>query len=212
MASASWPAIPALPLVAFLTLALGIGANTAIFSMVEALLVKPLPYPDPSHLVVPATIFQRGNSDTGSVAYADILDWKAERELFEAVSAYVPNDLDVAGGDEPERIHAVAADEDYFRVMGSQLLLGRAPSRRGKPLRRAPRRRPHIRILDAAFRRRSGGRRIHHRIERRALPGGRRRRGRTRRGRPKRSSFARSPSINFRNRTASAATIISSAP
>ena len=119
---------PGFAAVAFLTLALGIGANTAIFSMVEALLVKPLPYADASRLVVPATIFQRGNSDTGSVAYADIADWKAERELFDAVAAYVPNDLDVAGGEEPERIHAVAADEDYFRVMGAPLLLGRAPS------------------------------------------------------------------------------------
>jgi putative ABC transport system permease protein len=119
---------PGFAAVAFLTLALGIGANTAIFSMVEALLVKPLPYADASRLVVPATIFRRGNSDTGSVSYADIADWKAERELFDAVAAYAPNDLDVAGGDEPERIHAIAADEDYFRVMGAPLLLGRSPS------------------------------------------------------------------------------------
>src|SRR3954454_11006408 len=119
---------PGFAAVAFLTLALGIGANTAIFSMVEALLVKPLPYANASRLVVPATIFQRGNSDTGSVAYADIADWKAERELFDAVAAYVQNDLDVAGGEEPERIHAVAADEDYFRVMGSPLQLGRGPT------------------------------------------------------------------------------------
>src|SRR4051794_6142154 len=119
---------PGFAAVAFLTLALGIGANTAIFSMVEALLVKPLPYANASRLVVPATIFQRGNSDTGSVSYADIGDWKAERDLFEAVAAYVQNDLDVAGGEEPERIHAVAADEEYFEVMGAPLLLGRAPS------------------------------------------------------------------------------------
>src|SRR4051794_8580955 len=119
---------PGFATVAFLTLALGIGANTAIFSMVEAMLVKPLPYPGASRIVVPATIFQRSKSDTGSVSYADIVDWKAESSLFEAVAAYMPSDLDVAGGEEPERIHAIAADEQYFRVLGSPLLLGRTPA------------------------------------------------------------------------------------
>ena len=99
---------PGFAAVAFLTLALGIGANTAIFSMVEALLVKPLPYPGASRLVIPATIFQRSKSDTGSVSYADILDWKAERDLFEAVAAFITSDMDVAGGQEPERIHTVS--------------------------------------------------------------------------------------------------------
>ena len=79
---------PGFTAVALLTLALGIGATTAIFSFVEALLIRPLPYPDAARLVVPATIFQRSNSDTGSVSYADILDWKADRELFESVAAY----------------------------------------------------------------------------------------------------------------------------
>lgn len=119
---------PGFAAVAFLTLALGIGANTAMFSLVEALLVRPLPYPGASRLVIPATIFQRINTDTGPVAYADILDWKSERDLFEAVAAYIPSDLDVAGGQEPERIHTLAADEDYFRVMAAPLLLGRAPT------------------------------------------------------------------------------------
>ena len=116
---------PGFAAVALLTLGLGIGANTAIFSLVEGLLLKPLPYPHPERLVVPATIFQRLKTDTGSVAYADILDWKAQTDLFEAVSALRFDDMDVTGGDEPERVRALAVDEDYFRVMGSPLLLGR---------------------------------------------------------------------------------------
>ncbi|MBZ5594335.1 MAG: ABC transporter permease [Acidobacteriia bacterium] len=116
---------PGFAAVSFLTLGLGIGANTAIFSLVEGLLLKPLPYPHPERLVVPATIFQRLKTDTGSVAYADILDWKAQSDLFEAVSAFRFDDMDVTGGDEPERVRALAVDEDYFRVMGSPLLLGR---------------------------------------------------------------------------------------
>ena len=117
---------PGFSVVALLTLGLGIGANTAIFSLVDGLLLKPLPYHDADRLVVPATIFQRYHSDRGSVAYADVLDWKAQRDLFEAVSAYRPVDVDVTGGQEPERVHALAVDEDYFRVFGSAMLFGRA--------------------------------------------------------------------------------------
>ena len=117
---------PGFTTVALLTLALGIGVNIAVFGMVEALLIKPLPYRDAARLVVPATIFQREKSDTGSVAYADILDWKALPQLFEAVATYVPIDVDVAGGEVPERIHGLAVDEDYFRVMAAPLLTGRA--------------------------------------------------------------------------------------
>lgn len=101
---------PAFTAAALLTLSLGIGANTAIFSLVEGLLLKPLPYQDAGRLVVPATISQRHNTDRGSVAYADVLDWKAQDSLFEAVSAFRPVDVDVTGGEEPERVHGIAAD------------------------------------------------------------------------------------------------------
>ena len=116
---------PGFSAVAILTLGLGIGVNTAIFSVVEGLLLKPLPYHDPERLVVPATIFQRLKTDRGSVAYADILDWKAQAELFEAVSAFNGISTDVTGGEEPERVQGLAVDEDYFRVMGCPLLFGR---------------------------------------------------------------------------------------
>jgi putative ABC transport system permease protein len=96
--------------------------------MVEALLLRPLPFPDASRIVVPATIFQRSNSDTGSVAYADILDWKAQHDLFESVSAYVRSQDGITGPFEPERIPSLAVDENYFRVIGAPLLLGRAPT------------------------------------------------------------------------------------
>jgi putative ABC transport system permease protein len=114
-------------IVAFLTLALGIGANTAIFGIVEALLLKPLPYPQANRIVVPATIFQRLNTETGSSAYADILDFKAERGLFDAVAAYAFADKDVTAGQEPERVRGLAVEHEYFRIMGMPILLGRAP-------------------------------------------------------------------------------------
>jgi putative ABC transport system permease protein len=115
---------PALTVVAVLTLALGIGADTAIFSLVEGLLLKPLPYRNAEQLVVPATIFARTKSDRGSVALADVLDWKALTDLFEAVSAYQSTYFDITGAEEPEHVRALLVDEAYFRVIGSPPLLG----------------------------------------------------------------------------------------
>ncbi|MBZ5729228.1 MAG: ABC transporter permease [Acidobacteriia bacterium] len=116
---------PGVTAAALLTLSLGIGANTAVFSLVEGLLLKPLPYQDAARLVVPATIFQRHKSDRGSVAYADVLDWRAQSSLFEAVAAFRPTGLDLTGDEEPERVQALVVDEDYFRVMGRPMRYGR---------------------------------------------------------------------------------------
>jgi putative ABC transport system permease protein len=116
---------PGWTIVAVLTLTLGIGANIAIFSLIRPILLEPLPYPDPARLVVPCTIFQRHYSDRGSVALADIVDWKAQRGLFESVAAFNPSSADITDGEEPERVPAVLVDDAYFRVMGTPPLLGR---------------------------------------------------------------------------------------
>ena len=117
---------PGFTVAALLTLSLGIGANTAIFSLVEGLLLKPLPYHDSRRIVVPATVFQRRGSSRGSVPFTDILDWKAQTALFDSVSAYRAGGIDLTGGSEPQRLSALTVDEDYFRVMGSPMLHGRA--------------------------------------------------------------------------------------
>ncbi|TMF23714.1 MAG: ABC transporter permease [Chloroflexi bacterium] len=116
---------PAWTAVAVLTLTLGIGANIAIFSVIQAVLLKPLPYPDPARLVVPCTIFQRLNTDRGNDSFADILDWKAERDLFESVAALIPGSTDLTDGGEPDRVRALLVDDAYFQVMGAPPLLGR---------------------------------------------------------------------------------------
>jgi putative ABC transport system permease protein len=116
---------PGFAAVSLVTLALGIGANTAIFSMVRGILLKPLPYAHAGRIVVPCTIFPRYNTDRGAVAFADILDWKAERGIFEAVSAMSFGDADVTEGAQPERVPGQLADDEYFRVMGRPPLLGR---------------------------------------------------------------------------------------
>jgi len=116
---------PGFAAVAVLTLALGIGANTAIFSLVEGLMLKPLPYYKPDSLVVPATIFQRMKTDRGSDSYSDILDWKAQTSLFEGVATFNTGYADVTGAEEPERIRALFVDQDYFRVMATPPAAGR---------------------------------------------------------------------------------------
>jgi putative ABC transport system permease protein len=116
---------PGFTAVAVLTLALGIGANTAIFSLVEGLMLKPLPYHRPDSLVVPATIFQRMKTDRGPDSYSDILDWKAQTGLFDGVATFNTGYADVTGAEEPERIRALSVDQDYFRVMATPPAAGR---------------------------------------------------------------------------------------
>jgi putative ABC transport system permease protein len=116
---------PGFTTVAILTLGLGIGANTAIFTVVNGLMIKPLPYKDADRIVYPATVFQRSNTDRGSVSYADIVDWKAQKDLFAAVAVLRRSNFDITDGDQPERIRGVASDRDYFRVFTDAPLLGR---------------------------------------------------------------------------------------
>ena len=99
--------------------------STTVFSLVEGLLFKPLPYQNAGRLVVPATIFNKLQSDRGSDAYADIRDWKAQTAIFQAVAGYRPANVDITSGDEPERISALVVDEDYFKVMGRPMRYGR---------------------------------------------------------------------------------------
>ena len=115
---------PAVTIVALIALALGIGANTAIFSVVNAVLLRSLPYKDPDRLVAPATV-RLGGSDRGSVSYADVVAWQKEEQIFEAVAAFQPRGADLTGSDEPVRAQAAPVSEDYFRVMGVEPLLGR---------------------------------------------------------------------------------------
>jgi putative ABC transport system permease protein len=116
---------PSFTSVAVLTLSLGIGASTAIFSMVNGLLLRPLPYPDANRLVEPATIFPRMKTDRGAIALPDILGWKDQTDLFEAVAAWNTSSAVLTGAEEPERVRVLVVDGDYFRVMARPPLLGR---------------------------------------------------------------------------------------
>src|SRR3954470_965867 len=112
--------------VALVILALGIGANTAIFSTVNAVLLRGFPYPHADQLVTPVSLDARLGTIGLSVTYHDYLQWKSNRQVFSevAVSEGLRTDLATDNGT-PERVNATAVSEDFFTVLGAKPLAGR---------------------------------------------------------------------------------------
>jgi putative ABC transport system permease protein len=119
---------PAFAIGAILVLALGIGANTAIFSLVNAAMLRPLPFDQPERLVqiwhVPPTKSFPG-IDKFSVSPANFLDWKAQSASFDSMSTYNFRSLSFGGADHPEVVEACAVQSDFFTVLRTRPLLGR---------------------------------------------------------------------------------------
>ena len=116
---------PAFTLVAIVTLALGIGATTAIFTVVEGVLLRPLPYPDADALVavyhrLPARDFDRMNHTSSA-----FLTYREENRTFEQLGAWYPIDATLTGLEEPERVEGVAVTEGVLRALAVPPLLGR---------------------------------------------------------------------------------------
>ena len=114
---------PGFTLIAALTLALGIGANTAIFSAVNAVLLKPLPFPESQQLVDLSETFKEGS---GSVSVPTLEDWKSQNTVFAGISAYSFTSFNLEGGDTPQRIQGINVSANYFDVLGVKPTLGRA--------------------------------------------------------------------------------------
>jgi predicted permease len=119
---------PGFTLVAILTLALGIGADTAIFSVVNTFLIRPLPYPEPDRLVA---LFERnviGDDQQTNVAAGNFLDWQREATTFQEMSAYGIRVYTLAGdnGDvAPERVGVCACSGNTFSMLGIKPMMGR---------------------------------------------------------------------------------------
>jgi putative ABC transport system permease protein len=110
--------------IAVLTLALGIGANTAIFSVVNAVLLNPLPYREPDRLVALwENVPTHGQWRT---APANFFDWKKQNTVFEDVVAFGNNSLSLTGDGEPEQLNGARVSSGYFAVVGVDPVLGRA--------------------------------------------------------------------------------------
>ncbi|GMV05004.1 MAG: hypothetical protein AMXMBFR53_12840 [Gemmatimonadota bacterium] len=114
---------PAFTVVALVTLGLGIGATTAVFSVVNGVLLRPLPFPDPDELVFVGERSQRGG--VMSVAWANFRDWRAEAGSFEALAAYGSGTTTVLGGSEPAWATVAYVSEDFWRVFGVTPRAGR---------------------------------------------------------------------------------------
>jgi len=109
--------------IAVLTLALGIGANTAIFSVIDTALLRPLPYPNPDRI---AMLYARSpNGETGELSPADFLDYKNELQSFEYLAGIRESSFNLAGEDRPERVAGTVVTPEFFAVMGRRAQIGR---------------------------------------------------------------------------------------
>jgi putative ABC transport system permease protein len=115
---------PGFTAIAVLTLALGIGANTAIFSVVNAVVLRPLPFEDPERIIRMWGKFSQG--DHASTSPPDFLDYRAQNSTFEEFAAMMSSSYNLTGDAEPERIIAADVTTNFFRALGVKPVQGRA--------------------------------------------------------------------------------------
>ncbi|HKE60605.1 MAG TPA: ABC transporter permease [Pyrinomonadaceae bacterium] len=116
---------PAFTCVVVLTLALGIGVNTAIFSVVNAVLLRPLPFPHSDQLVTVTMANPRLGGDNLPLSVADFLDWRAQNQAFQDLAAYTDNWFSLTGSGEPQRLKGVWVTAGFFSTLGATPLFGR---------------------------------------------------------------------------------------
>jgi putative ABC transport system permease protein len=114
---------PGFTLIAVLTLALGIGANTAIFSVVNAVLLRPLPYPNSERLVMMS--LNDNGGPAGNTGYATFVDWRERSKSFAQMSLIRSWGGTLTGQGDPEMINGMRVSASYFRMLGVSPALGR---------------------------------------------------------------------------------------
>ena len=116
---------PGFTLAALLALALGIGANTAVFSVLNSVLLRPLPYADPDRLVMIFDSFQQQGLEHGPAGIADFLDWRARARSFHTLDAIANQRFTLAGDGEAEQIAGMSVTATFFETLAIRPLLGR---------------------------------------------------------------------------------------
>jgi putative ABC transport system permease protein len=116
---------PGFAATAILALALGIGANTAIFSVVNAVLLKPLPFPQADRIVLLMNSSPQGTGAAASVPKYNI--WRAQDQVLEEVTAYDTGGpgINISGGDRPEQVQGIHVSREFFSLFGAPVTLGR---------------------------------------------------------------------------------------
>ena len=116
---------PGFSIVATIALALGIGANTAIFSVVNAVLLRPLPFPKSEQLMTVWESNQRTGLNQGSVSYPNFFDWRSQNQVFAHLASSTQSDFMLTGRGDATRLRGIVASADLFRVLGVSPIIGR---------------------------------------------------------------------------------------
>lgn len=114
---------PSFTVVAILTLALGIGANTAVFSIVNGVLLNPLPFPQADQLIAMGE--NKANFQNGSISYPNFRDWQRENRSFSSMALSRVFSFSLLGAGDPEQIHGELVSSDFFSTLGVKPLTGR---------------------------------------------------------------------------------------
>lgn len=116
---------PGFAIVIVVTLALGIGANSAIFTVVDATLLRPLPFPEPQQLVQVSETLTRETTELRTFSYPDFADVREQSRSFSHLAAYTSTELTLTGDETPERSAGERVSSDYFATLGIEAVIGR---------------------------------------------------------------------------------------
>ncbi len=108
---------------AMVTLALGIGATTAIFSAWDGVVLRPLPYHEPDRLVL-VLLYNRSLKYATDLSYPDFLDWQRDARSFEQIAAFMPTGYDLVSPGSPEHVNGYGVSSSFFRTLGVSLAVG----------------------------------------------------------------------------------------
>src|SRR5512144_758949 len=144
---------PSLVIVAILTLALGLGANAAVFAVIDALVLRPFTFRQPDRIVLLAETSPQESYAQESVSPANFLDWRRQADAVDHLTAMEWWDVNLVGRDEPEHVQGFRVSADFFDALGVTPQLGRGFAREEE----APGRDRRVVLSDALWRRRFGG-------------------------------------------------------
>src|SRR6185436_2461467 len=116
---------PMMTLIALLALTLGIGANTAIFSVVNAVLLRTFPYSDPERIVLVWEKRQGGRTDQNVINLGNFTDWKEQNQVFSDMAVFFDRNVNVTSDGEPEEVPGQLGTSNLFSVLGANAILGR---------------------------------------------------------------------------------------